>query len=39
MNTNDILSQIEMNTAFTQHYFDSYNNKSETIFDEIISFN
>jgi hypothetical protein len=37
MNTNDIMSQIEMNKAIIQRYFDSYNNKNETIFDEIIS--
>jgi hypothetical protein len=37
MNTNDIISQIEMNKAIIQRYFDAYNNKNETIFDEIIS--
>jgi hypothetical protein len=37
MNTNDIMSQIEMNKAIIQRYFDSYNYKNETIFDEIIS--
>ena len=37
MNTNDIMSQIEMNKAIIKHYFDAYNNKNETIFDEIIS--
>jgi hypothetical protein len=37
MNTNDIMSQIEMNKAIIQRYFDVYNNKNETIFDEIIS--
>jgi hypothetical protein len=37
MNTNDIMSQIEMNKAIIQQYFDAYNNKNETIFDEIIS--
>jgi predicted ester cyclase len=37
MNTNDIMSQIEMNKAIIQRYFDAYNNKNETIFDEIIS--
>jgi hypothetical protein len=31
------MSQIEMNKAIIQRYFDSYNNKNETIFDEIIS--
>lgn len=37
MNTSDIMSQIEMNKAIIQRYFDAYNNKNETIFDEIIS--
>jgi predicted SnoaL-like aldol condensation-catalyzing enzyme len=37
MNTNDVMSQIEMNKAIIQRYFDAYNNKNETIFDEIIS--
>ena len=37
MNTNDIMSQIEMNKAIIQRYFDAYNNKNETIFDEKIS--
>jgi predicted ester cyclase len=37
MNTNDIMSQIEMNKVIIQRYFDAYNNKNETIFDEIIS--
>ena len=31
------MSQIEMNKATIQHYFEAYNNKNETIFDEIIS--
>jgi predicted ester cyclase len=30
------MSQIEMNKAIIQRYFDAYNNKNETIFDEII---
>jgi hypothetical protein len=37
VNTNDILSQIEINKAIIQRYFDAYNNKNEIIFDEIIS--
>jgi predicted ester cyclase len=37
MKTNDLMSQIEMNKAIIQRYFDAYNNKNETIFDEIIS--
>ena len=39
MNTNDIMFQIEMNKAIIQRYFDAYNDKNETIFDEIISSN
>jgi predicted ester cyclase len=31
------MSQIEMNKAIIQRYFDAYNNKNGTIFDEIIS--
>ena len=34
MNTNDIMSQIEMNKAIIQHYFDAYNNKNKTLFNE-----
>jgi predicted ester cyclase len=37
MNINDIMSQIEMNKATIQRYFDAYNNKNEKIFDETIS--
>ena len=37
MNTNDIMSQIEINKAVIQRYFDAYNNKNEAIFDEIIA--
>lgn len=37
VNINDILSQIEMDKTIIQRYFDAYNNKNETIFDEIIS--
>jgi hypothetical protein len=37
MNTNNTMSQIEMNKATIQRYFEAYNNKNETIFDEIIS--
>ena len=36
MNADD-MSQIEMNKAIVQRYFEAYNNKNETIFDEIIS--
>jgi predicted ester cyclase len=31
------MSQIEMNRVIIQRYFDAYNYKNETIFDEIIS--
>lgn len=37
MKTDDIMSQIEMNKAIIQRYFDAYNNKNGTLFDEIIS--
>ena len=37
MNANDTMSKIEMNKSIIQRYFDAYNNKNETIFDEIIS--
>ena len=36
MNANDV-SQIEMNKAIVQRYFEAYNNKNEAILDEIIS--
>lgn len=35
--TNETMSQIEMNKAVIQRYFDAYNNKDEAIFDEIIA--
>ena len=37
MNTNDTTSQIEINKAIIQRYFEAYNNKNEMIFDDIIS--
>ena len=37
MNTNETMSQIEINKAIIQRYFEAYNNKNETIFDDIIS--
>jgi len=37
MNTNDALTQVEINKAVIQRYFEAYNNKNEAIFDEIIS--
>ena len=35
--TNKTMSQIEMNKAVIQRYFEAYNNKDEAIFDEIIA--
>jgi len=37
MNTNDTMSQVEINKAIIQRYFEAYNNKDEAIFDEIIA--
>jgi predicted ester cyclase len=37
MNINDTMSQVELNNAIIQRYFEAYNNKNEAIFDEIIS--
>jgi hypothetical protein len=34
---NDTMSQVELNKAIIQHYFEAYNNKNEAIFDDIIS--
>jgi len=34
---NDPMSQIELNKAIIQRYFEAYNNKNEAIFEEIIS--
>ena len=36
MTTDETLSQIEMNKAVIQRYFEAYNNKDEAILDEII---
>ena len=36
MNSNDTMSQVEINKAIIQRYFEAYNNKNEAIFDEII---
>jgi predicted ester cyclase len=35
--TNESISQVEINKGIIQRYFEAYNNKNETIFDEIIS--
>jgi hypothetical protein len=37
MNANDTMSQVEINKAIIQRYFEAYNTKNEAIFDEIIS--
>jgi len=37
MNINDTMSQAELNKAIIQRYFEAYNNKNETIFEDIIS--
>src|SRR4051795_4695140 len=37
INTTDTMSQVEINKAVIQRYFEAYNNKNEAIFDEIIS--
>lgn len=36
MNTSNTMSQVEINKAIVQRYFEAYNNKNEAIFDEII---
>ena len=36
MSTNETMSQIEMNKAVIQRYFEAYNNKNHSILDEII---
>ena len=37
MNINNTMSQVEINKAIIQRYFEAYNNKNEAIFDEIIA--
>jgi hypothetical protein len=37
MNISDTMSQVELNKAIIQRYFEAYNSKNEAIFDEIIS--
>jgi predicted ester cyclase len=37
MDNNESVSQVEVNKGIIQRYFEAYNNKNETIFDEIIS--
>src|SRR3989454_5371168 len=35
--TTDTMSQVKINKAIIQRYFEAYNNKNEAIFDEIIA--
>jgi hypothetical protein len=37
MDINNTMSQIELNKAIIQRYFEAYNNKNEAIFEDIIS--
>jgi predicted ester cyclase len=37
MNISDTMSQVELNKAIIQRYFEAYNSKNEAIFEEIIS--
>lgn len=37
MNISDTKSQVELNKAIIQRYFEAYNSKNEAIFDDIIS--
>jgi SnoaL-like polyketide cyclase len=37
MKMNDTMSQVELNKAIIQRYYEAYNNKNEAIFDDIIS--
>jgi len=37
MDTNESISQVEINKRIIQRYFEAYSNKNEAIFDEIIS--
>jgi len=37
MKSDNTRSQVEINKAIIQRYFEAYNNKNEAIFDEIIS--
>ena len=36
MNINDTMSQVDLNKAIIQRYFEAYNTKNEAIFDDII---
>ena len=37
INTTDTMSQVKINKAIIQRYFEAYNNKNEAIFDAIIA--
>ena len=37
MDNNESISQVEINKGIIQRYFEAYNNKNETLFDDIIS--
>ena len=37
MDTNNVMSRIDFNKAAICRYFEAYNNKNETIFDDTIS--
>jgi hypothetical protein len=37
ININNTISQVEINKAIIQRYFEAYNIKNEAIFDEIIA--
>jgi C-1 hydroxylase len=37
MNANNTMSQVEINKAIIQRYFEAYNTKNEAIFDDIIA--
>jgi hypothetical protein len=37
LNTNNIMTQVGFNKVVINRYFETYNSKNETIFDEIVS--
>jgi hypothetical protein len=38
MNTSNIMSQAELNKTIINRYFETYNNKNESISDEIVHY-
>ena len=38
MNTGNIMSQVELNKTIINPYFETYNNKNESISDEIVHY-